>query len=76
MVLLGITLAALETVKVTAKTVKSARKSPIIESIVFKNGKGRSTTLKKPPIIPNINIPNEAPKIMKLKLTVGLNRNA
>ena len=74
-VLFGITLAAFATVRVTANTVDIAKNKPIKESSAFKNGNGNKTTLKKPPIMPKMNIPNEAPKMIKLKFTVGLNKN-
>jgi hypothetical protein len=44
--------------------------------MVFINGKGKRTTLKNPPKIPNKNIPNDAPIIIEVKPIVGLKPKA
>jgi hypothetical protein len=40
------------------------------------NGKGKRTTLKNPPKIPNKNIPKDAPRIIDVNPIVGLKPKA
>jgi hypothetical protein len=40
--------------------------------MVFINGKGKRTTLKNPPRIPNKNIPKDAPRTIEVNPIVGL----
>ena len=75
-VLFGITCAALESVELIEATAIIAKPNPISESIVFMNGKGNKTTLKKLPKMPNKNIPSDAPRIMEVNPIVGLKPKA
>jgi hypothetical protein len=71
--LLGITCAALERVELMEATATIASTNPINESIVFINGNGSKTTLRKLPKIPNKNIPRDAPRMIVVNPIVGLN---
>ena len=75
-VLFGITCAALESVELIEATATAANTNPTNESMVFINGKGKRTTLKNPPRIPNKNIPNDAPRTIDVNPMVGLKPKA